>query len=182
MPRREGKTLAEYTAKYTRRSWKTRRAAAAIAGADGASHRAHSGDGEAIEKLAERGSLIESDGSVYYRISKFPEYGKLSHNDFTGIRAGARVDVDEYDKAERARFRAMEGAQKRRAFWESEDWPGPARLAYRVLRDGDEVSGRDARHPRGRRRSDLSASRKRDRAVRGRHASLSRASGCTRSF
>ena len=32
-------------------------------------------------------------------LRSFPEYGKLSHNDFTGIRAGARVDVDEYDKA-----------------------------------------------------------------------------------
>jgi cysteinyl-tRNA synthetase len=35
---------------------------------------------------------------VYFRISSFPSYGQLSHNDFSGIRAGARVDVDEYDK------------------------------------------------------------------------------------
>ena len=40
----------------------------------------------------------ESDGSIYYRIAKFPEYGKLSHNDFGGMIAGARVDVDEYEK------------------------------------------------------------------------------------
>jgi cysteinyl-tRNA synthetase len=51
-----------------------------------------------IQKLAERGFTYESDGSTYYRIAKFPEYGKLSHNDFGGMIAGARVDVDEYEK------------------------------------------------------------------------------------
>ena len=59
---------------------------------------------EAIEKLGERGYTYLSDGSVYYRIANFPEYGKLSHNDFSGIRAGARVDVDEYDKADARDF------------------------------------------------------------------------------
>ena len=53
---------------------------------------------EAIEQLSARGHTYRSDGSIYFRISTFPEYGKLSHNDFSGIRAGARVDVDEYDK------------------------------------------------------------------------------------
>ncbi len=51
-----------------------------------------------IQRLTEKGLTYTSDGSVYYRISGFKEYGKLSHNDFTGMRAGARVDVDEYDK------------------------------------------------------------------------------------
>jgi cysteinyl-tRNA synthetase len=58
----------------------------------------------AIEQLGERGYTYHSDGSIYYRISKFPEYGKLSHHDFSGIRAGARVDVDEYDKADARDF------------------------------------------------------------------------------
>ncbi len=51
-----------------------------------------------IEKLTAKGMTYTSDGSVYFRISQFKEYGKLSHNDFAGMRAGARVDVDEYDK------------------------------------------------------------------------------------
>ena len=38
------------------------------------------------------------DGSWYFRIAKFPEYGKLSKKDFDGIEDGARVDVDEYEK------------------------------------------------------------------------------------
>jgi cysteinyl-tRNA synthetase len=59
---------------------------------------------EAIEKLDQRGFTYQSDGSIYYRIENFPSYGKLSHNDFSGIRAGARVDVDEYDKADARDF------------------------------------------------------------------------------
>jgi cysteinyl-tRNA synthetase len=59
---------------------------------------------EAIEKLDQRGYTYNSDGSMYYRIANFPSYGKLSHNDFSGIRAGARVDVDEYDKADARDF------------------------------------------------------------------------------
>ena len=51
-----------------------------------------------IQSLTEKGMTYESDGSIYYRIGKFPEYGKLSHNDFGGMIAGARVDVDEYEK------------------------------------------------------------------------------------
>ena len=53
---------------------------------------------ELIQRLTEKGLTYSSEGSVYYRISGFKEYGKLSHNDFAGMRAGARVDVDEYDK------------------------------------------------------------------------------------
>jgi cysteinyl-tRNA synthetase len=58
----------------------------------------------AIQKLEELGYTYNSDGSVYYRIAKFPEYGKLSHHDFSGSMAGARVDVDEYDKADARDF------------------------------------------------------------------------------
>ena len=58
----------------------------------------------AIQTLEQKGFTYMSEGSVYYRIAKFPGYGKLSHNDFSGIRAGARVDVDEYDKADARDF------------------------------------------------------------------------------
>src|SRR5271170_1186593 len=42
---------------------------------------------EAVQQLEQRGFTYVSEGSVYYRISCFPSYGKLSHNDFSGIRA-----------------------------------------------------------------------------------------------
>ena len=78
----------------------------------------------AIEELGARGYTYQSDGSVYYRISKFPGYGKLSHNDFSGIRAGARVDVDEYDKANARDFVLWKAPKDGEPFWESEIGPG----------------------------------------------------------
>lgn len=53
---------------------------------------------ELARKLIEKGLAYEKDGSVYYRISGCPEYGKLSKIDFDNIKIGASVDVDEYDK------------------------------------------------------------------------------------
>ncbi|AAM04189.1 TPA: cysteine--tRNA ligase [Methanosarcina acetivorans] len=53
---------------------------------------------ELARKLIEKGLAYEKDGSVYYRISGFPEYGKLSRLNFDNILIGASVDVDEYDK------------------------------------------------------------------------------------
>jgi cysteinyl-tRNA synthetase len=52
-----------------------------------------------IEKLAAKDIAYQAeDGSWYFRIARFPEYGKLSKKDFDGIEDGARVDVDEYEK------------------------------------------------------------------------------------
>jgi cysteinyl-tRNA synthetase len=72
---------------------------------------------EAIEKLAAKGYTYTNDGSTYFRISNFPDYGKLSHNDFTGIRAGARVDQDEYDKADARDFVLWKGRRGDEPFW-----------------------------------------------------------------
>ncbi len=53
-----------------------------------------------IETLLENGRAYESDGSIYFRISAFPDYGKLSKINFAGNVSGAsgRVDTDKYDK------------------------------------------------------------------------------------
>ncbi len=53
---------------------------------------------ELTNKLMKKGLAYEKKGSVYYRISGFPDYGKLSRIDFNNIIIGASVDVDEYDK------------------------------------------------------------------------------------
>jgi cysteinyl-tRNA synthetase len=53
---------------------------------------------ELARKLVEKGLAYEKDGSVYYRISGFTDYGKLSKLNFDNIKIGASVDVDEYDK------------------------------------------------------------------------------------
>jgi cysteinyl-tRNA synthetase len=75
---------------------------------------------EAIRKLGENGYTYQSDGSIYYRISKFPEYGKLSHKDFSGIQAGARVDVDEYEKDDARDFVLWKAPKDGEPFWETE--------------------------------------------------------------
>jgi cysteinyl-tRNA synthetase len=53
---------------------------------------------ELIERLRARGRTYDADGSVYFRIASFPDYGRLSGLDVTGIKDGARVDTDKYDK------------------------------------------------------------------------------------
>ncbi|MBC8166894.1 MAG: cysteine--tRNA ligase [Bryobacteraceae bacterium] len=79
----------------------------------------------AIETLQQKGFTYNSDGSVYYRIAKFPEYGKLSHLDVSGIKAGARVDVDEYDKADARDFVLWKSRKDNEPFfWDTSIGPG----------------------------------------------------------
>ncbi len=51
-----------------------------------------------IGKIIQSGVGYIKDGSVYFSINKFKNYGKLSGTNIKGVKAGARVDVDEYDK------------------------------------------------------------------------------------
>jgi cysteinyl-tRNA synthetase len=74
---------------------------------------------ELIEQLQAKGFTYESDGSVYYRIAKFPGYGKLSHNDFSGIQAGARVDVDEYEKDDARDFVLWKSRKGEEPYWDA---------------------------------------------------------------
>ncbi len=59
-----------------------------------------------IEQLQQRGHAYQSDGSIYYRIKSFPEYGKLSKINFAGNVAGAseRIDTDKYEKEDARDF------------------------------------------------------------------------------
>ena len=72
----------------------------------------------AIDRLNAGGHTYSSDGSIYFRIATFPEYGKLSHNDFSGIRAGARVDVDEYEKADARDFALWKAPKQGEFSWD----------------------------------------------------------------
>jgi cysteinyl-tRNA synthetase len=74
----------------------------------------------AIEVLRDKDCTYESDGSTYFRIASFPEYGKLSHNDFSGIRSGARVDTDEYEKDNARDFVLWKARKENEPFWETE--------------------------------------------------------------
>jgi cysteinyl-tRNA synthetase len=51
-----------------------------------------------IGRLQARGHTYTAEGSIYFRIASFPDYGRLSRLDVAGIQAGARVDTDKYEK------------------------------------------------------------------------------------
>jgi cysteinyl-tRNA synthetase len=77
-----------------------------------------------IEQLEAKGLTYRSEGSIYYRISKFPQYGRLSKVDMSGIQAGARVDVDRYEKADARDFALWKAPKPGEHFWETRIGPG----------------------------------------------------------
>jgi cysteinyl-tRNA synthetase len=80
---------------------------------------------EFIAALEKKGIAYRTeDGSYYFRIAKFPEYGKLSKKDFAGMEVGARVDVDEYEKDDARDFALWKSPKEGEAFWESPIGPG----------------------------------------------------------
>ncbi len=78
-----------------------------------------------IAELVKKGFAYRADdGSYYFRIAKFPEYGKLSKKDFVGMTDGARVDLDEYDKDSARDFALWKAPKPGEAFWETVIGPG----------------------------------------------------------
>jgi cysteinyl-tRNA synthetase len=49
-----------------------------------------------IRELIERGNAYAVDDGIYYRVSSFPRYGKLSNRNIDELEAGARIEVDEF--------------------------------------------------------------------------------------
>ena len=75
---------------------------------------------ELIEKLAAAGAAYQTeDGSWYFRLKAFPEYGKLSKKDLSGMEDGARVDVDEYEKDSARDFALWKAAKPGETSWET---------------------------------------------------------------
>jgi cysteinyl-tRNA synthetase len=74
-----------------------------------------------IADLEKKGFAYKTeDGSYYFRIAKFPGYGKLSKKDFAGIESGARVDVDEYEKDNARDFALWKSPKPGEASWKTE--------------------------------------------------------------
>jgi cysteinyl-tRNA synthetase len=117
---KEHKTIADYTALYTKAFFEDAAALRLEQPEHVAPATKHIPEMvQAIENLAAHGVTYTNDGSTYFRISAFPGYGKLSHNDFSGIRAGARVDMDEYDKADARDFVLWKGRKGDEPYWET---------------------------------------------------------------
>jgi len=79
---------------------------------------------ELVQKLEERGHTYRSDGSIYFKVDSFPEYGKLSRIDVTGMKAGARVDSDEYTKENVRDFVLWKGPKDDEPSWDTAIGPG----------------------------------------------------------
>jgi cysteinyl-tRNA synthetase len=114
--REQGKTVDEYTAKYIEALWEDFDALGAERPDITPQATRHIPEMvDIIKRLEEKGHAYRSEGSYYYRITSFPDYGKLSKINFAGNIAGAseRVDTDNYEKEDARDF----------ALWKAQDEP-----------------------------------------------------------
>ena len=80
--------------------------------------------GDTIAALERNGHTYRSDGSVYFRIATFPEYGKLARLDHAGIKSGARIDSDKYDKENARDFVLWKSTKPGEPTWDPGIGPG----------------------------------------------------------
>jgi cysteinyl-tRNA synthetase len=112
----QGKTIDEYTAKYIEAFLEDFDALGAERPEMTPQATRHIPEMvDIIKKLQASGHAYESDGSYYYRISSFPDYGKLSKINFAGNIVGGseRVDTDKYEKEDARDF----------ALWKAQEEP-----------------------------------------------------------
>ena len=71
-----------------------------------------------IQNLVQKGYAYESQGDVYYRVTRFDEYGKLSNRNLDDLLAGARVEVNE-KKEDPRDFDLWKAAKPDEPWWDS---------------------------------------------------------------
>ena len=74
---------------------------------------------ELVQKLDNAGCTYRSDGSIYFKVDSFSEYGKLSRLDVLGMKSGARVDADEYSKENARDFVLWKAPKEGEDFWDT---------------------------------------------------------------
>jgi cysteinyl-tRNA synthetase len=77
-----------------------------------------------VQALQARGHTYASDGSIYFKISTWPDYGKLAELDPTGIKPGARVDADSYSKEDARDFVLWKATEPGEPTWDYGCGPG----------------------------------------------------------
>jgi cysteinyl-tRNA synthetase len=82
------------------------------------------GMAELVKGLLDKGYAYERDGNYYFEISKFKDYGKLSNIDNRELKAGVRIDSDEYEKESVQDFALWKAPKEGEPFWETEIGPG----------------------------------------------------------
>lgn len=77
-----------------------------------------------VAALDQKGLTYRSDGSVYFRIAALPGYGRLARLDIEGMKAGARVDSDTYEKENARDFVLWKAAKPGEPAWDVVEPPG----------------------------------------------------------
>jgi cysteinyl-tRNA synthetase len=80
--------------------------------------------GAMVKALEERGHTYRSDGSIYFKIATLPDYGKLARLDHAGIKSGARVDSDKYEKEDARDFVLWKATKPGEPTWDPGIGPG----------------------------------------------------------
>ena len=80
--------------------------------------------GQTIAALEANGHTYRSDGSIYFKISTLPDYGKLARLDHSGMQSGARVDSDKYEKDDARDFVLWKAAKPGEPSWDPGIGPG----------------------------------------------------------
>ena len=122
-----GVPLREYTGRYTGGS----RDDAAMPGLEPVEEYPRATDdenvqamGETIKALERNGHTYASEGSIYFKISTLPEYGKLARLDHSGIMSGARIDSDKYEKEDARDFVLWKASRTGEPTWDPGIGPG----------------------------------------------------------
>src|SRR4051812_19699477 len=79
---------------------------------------------DTIKALEQNGHTYRSDGSIYFKIATFPDYGKLAHLDHAGIKSGARIDSDKYEKEDARDFVLWKATKEGEPTWDPGIGPG----------------------------------------------------------
>ena len=79
---------------------------------------------EIIKKLTQKGYTYQKDGSIYFSIERFPDYGKLSGVDLSSLKKGARVENDEYEKEDVRDFVLWKKSKPGEPSYDTEIGPG----------------------------------------------------------
>src|ERR671915_447467 len=80
--------------------------------------------GETIKALERNGHTYRTDGSIYFKITTLPDYGKLARLDHAGIKSGARIDADKYDKENARDFVLWKSTKPGEPTWDPGIGPG----------------------------------------------------------
>ncbi len=120
---KQGKALKEFTEPYTIAFFED----IDTLGIERVEHYPHATDFinqmvEIVKKLVDNGLAYDVDGNYYFKISAFKDYGKLAHLDMEGLKPGARVASDEYEKESVSDFALWKAWDEKDGdiFWETD--------------------------------------------------------------